>query len=347
VESDFDWEQRTDELAERLDGVAAGTALAPPPPAPAPADDPELSVVVLAWDNLRYTQLFVESVRQHTGVPFELVIVDNGSAWEAASYAAAAADTSVLNDRNLGFAKGMNQGFAVARGGYVAFCNNDTILPPGWAEQLLQTARAHPSAGIVVPALTQARNDVTVRSKPGTGVEVLLPFSAPPAAVVYVMPAEIVRGIGAWGEEYEIASGEDVDLAFKVWANDLDIVYDQRVLVQHIGKGSASRLDDWQGLWQRNRRRFLDKWMGDAPVPRLESCPPDRFARNRAITRATAQWMDRYFTTRDKLPKPGLLARGGLVHRRLHRWGRAGWRRARPHLPPRVVRAISRARAAR
>jgi GT2 family glycosyltransferase len=347
VDSDFDWEQRTDELAERLDGVAAGAALAPPPPPPVPPDDPDLSIVVLAWDNLRYTQLFVESVRQHTHVPFELVIVDNGSAWEAASYAAAAADTAVLNDRNLGFATGMNQGLAAARGGYVAFCNNDTILPAGWADRLLETASAHPNAGIVVPALTQARNDVTVRSKPGTAVEVLAPFSAPPAAVVYVMPADVVRNLGAWGEEYEIASGEDVDLAFKVWTNELDIVYDQRVLVQHIGKGSASRLDDWRGLWQRNRRRFLDKWMSDAQTPRLATCPPERFDRNRAIARATAQWMDRYFTTRDKLPKPGLLARGGLVHRRLHRWSRTGWRRVRPHLPPRIVRAVSRARVVR
>ena len=40
----------------------------------------ELSVVVLAWDNLPYTQQFVESVRRHTDVPYELIIVDNGSA---------------------------------------------------------------------------------------------------------------------------------------------------------------------------------------------------------------------------------------------------------------------------
>ena len=77
-----------------------------------------------------------------------------------------------------------------------------------------------------------------------------------------------MRRLGAWGEEYEIASGEDVDLCFKVWVNDFDIVYDQRVLVPHIGKGSASRLDDWQALWARNRGRFLEKWKGDGTAPR-------------------------------------------------------------------------------
>jgi hypothetical protein len=96
------------------------------------------------------------------------------------------------------------------------------------------------------------------------------------------------------------AGGEDVDLAFKVWVNDLDIVYDERVLVAHIGKGSASRLDDWQALWAKNRRRFLDKWMGDEDVPRIEACPPDRFARNRATAAAAAGWMNQYFKARDR-----------------------------------------------
>jgi glycosyltransferase involved in cell wall biosynthesis/GT2 family glycosyltransferase len=300
VERDFDWERRTDEFAEILEGVVSGTVSAPPPTRPDPPAEPELSIVVLAWDNLPYTRGFVESVRQHTDVPYELIIVDNGSQWEAANYAAAAADVAVMNQQNNGFAKGMNQGLEVAKGRYVAFCNNDTVLPPGWASKLIETARTHPNAGLVVPALTEARNARTVRTEPGQDIEVLPPFSAPPAAVIYVLPKQVVEDIGEWGEEYEVASGEDVDLAFKVWVNDLDIVYDQRVLIAHIGKGSASRLDDWQALWAKNRRRFLDKWMGDEDVPRLESCPPERFARNRATAAAAAGWMNQYFKARDK-----------------------------------------------
>jgi glycosyltransferase involved in cell wall biosynthesis/GT2 family glycosyltransferase len=339
VTRDFDWDRRTVEFESVLDGLCTGPAPVPPPTrAPAPAE-PELSVVVPAWDRLPYTQQFVDSVRRHTDVPYELIIVDNGSDWEAANYARVAADQSVLNETNRGFAPGMNQGLAIARGRYVAFCNNDAVLPPAWATCLLQSARCHPNAAVVVPAVSAARNPVNVRDEPGPDVEVLPPFSAPPAAIVYVMPVDVVRNLGAWGEEYEIASGEDVDLCFKAWVNDLDVVYDQRVLVQHVGKGSASRLDDWQALWARNRRRFLEKWMGDGIAPRLAGCEPERFARNREIARAVAEWMDRYFTMRDREDRRNrrFFARNGALRSQTLSLAHGAWRRIRPRLPARLA----------
>jgi GT2 family glycosyltransferase len=344
VARDFDWERRTDEFEAVLDGVVAGRVSAPPPPAPSPPDHPELSIVVLAWDNLNYTQLFVESVRQHTTVPYELIIVDNGSAPDAADYARAAADHPVLNDHNRGFAAGMNQGLELARGRWVAFCNNDTVLPEDWATKLLETAERHPRAGLVVPAITHAQNALTVRTEPGDDVEVLPPFCAPPAAVVYLASTDVVRTLGGWGEEFEIASGEDVDLCFKVWVNELDIVYDQRVLVDHIGKASASKLDDWEAVWAANRRRFLDKWIGSAEVARLPDCPIERYERNRDIARSVAEWMDRYFRMRDQLQarEKRLFGRQGAARRSVARAGRQVWRPLRLRLPPRLAERIAR-----
>lgn len=261
---------------------------------------PELSVVVLAWDNLPYTRACVESIRRHTDVSYELIIVDNGSAPEAADYARAAADVAVLNDTNRGFAAGMNQGLAAASGRYVAFCNNDTVMPAAWASRLVQTADAHHRAGIVVPAVTAAGTPTTVRTDPGDNIEIIPPFSGPPPAVIYVMPRLVATGVGGWGEEYLVASGEDVDIGFKVWVNDLDIVYDQRVLVDHVGKVSASKLDDWQTRWAANRLIFLEKWAGGANVPRLPSCDEQSFARNRVVAASVAEWMTKYFRARDK-----------------------------------------------
>lgn len=255
---------------------------------------PKLSIVVLTWNNLALTRRFVESVRRHTKSDYELILVDNGSSPDAVEYGRAAADVFVGNDTNRGFAAGMNQGLAVARGELIAFCNNDTEVPAGWDALLIESCE-RPAAGMVYPALTAATNQRTVRTEPGTAVEVLEPYSAPPAGAFVMLRADVARGVGGWGEEYPIASGEDIDLAFKLWVNDLDLLFDSRVLIQHVDKATSRTLPNWRALWKANRAIFLDKWISRPEVPRLWSCPPERHAKNLATATSAAIWMDRYF----------------------------------------------------
>jgi GT2 family glycosyltransferase len=339
VAADFDWDKRTAELEEVLDGLVAGPAPVAPPVRPAAPPAPELSVVVAASDKLLTTQQFVESARRNTDVPYQLVIVDRGSDWEAANYARAAADTVACDDRNAGHASAMNHGLQVAEGDLVAFCDTEAVLPESWAARLVETARAHPNAAIVVPAVTAARDDVTVRAAPSEAVETVPPFSLPPPAIVYLARPEVLRRLGGWDEEHEIASGEGFDLCFTAWTNDLDVVCDRRVLVAHDSKPRAPRRGDSPTAWAHNRRRFLDKWARDAPVPRLPSCDPARFERNRAIARAAADWLDRYFIVLDREDQRSrrLFGRNGPVRTRPLDWAHHGWRRVRPKLPAGVA----------
>ncbi|MFY0617483.1 glycosyltransferase [Shimia sp.] len=268
----------------------------------------QLSVVVLTWNNLPLTRRFVDSIRQHTTLPYELIIVDNGSDSDSVDYGKDVADIFISNVRNEGFAVGMNQGMAAANGKFISFCNNDTVVPENWDKLLVQTASL-PDVGIVFPALTAATNARTVRSLPGHECEHIAPFSAPPSGAFLVMLTEVARGIGGWGEEYAIASGEDVDLAFKVWVNDLQLVLDTRVLVDHVDKASSRNLDNQLELWRKNRQVFLEKWTGSPEVPRLESCSTSRHATNLATANSAAGWMSQYFRMRehaDNLAAKGL-----------------------------------------
>lgn len=296
----FDWERNTDRLLAVLEEVVAAPAQRPKPREV--PDQPTLSVIVLAWDQLVLTQRCIESLRRYTDVPYELIVVDNGSAWDARHYAEVAADAPILHERNFGFAGGMNAGLRLARGENVAFCNNDTEFPSSWASRLLQSHDSRATIGITVPAVTQAHNRRTVRMEPGEKAEVLDPFEEVPAAVVYVMTARTARDLGGFDEGYEVASGEDIDLAFKTWVNDLDILFDDRVLVEHVGKATAAvKLPDWRGRWAANAERFLVTWTdSDHRPPRLQSCPSERFDRNLAISRSVASWMQRYYRIRER-----------------------------------------------
>jgi hypothetical protein len=112
--------------------------------------------------------------------------------------------------------------------------------------------------------------------------------------------------------------------------------------VQHAGKRTSVLLDDWQSLWARNRRRFLDKWMGEGEVPRLDRVEPARFARNRETARSVAGWMERYFTVRDREDRRNrrFFAKNGPVRTHTLGWAHAVWRKVRPRLPARLANRL-------
>jgi GT2 family glycosyltransferase len=89
------------------------------------------------------------------GVRLETVVVDNGSADGAADMVAAEFPQVALvrNRANAGFARANNQAAARARGRFLFFLNNDTLVPPGTLARLVTFAEAHPEVGMIGPRL--------------------------------------------------------------------------------------------------------------------------------------------------------------------------------------------------
>lgn len=254
-----------------------------------------ISIVVLAWNNLLLTQACTASLRAGTDAPYELIIVDNGSHDGTGEWAEGAADIAVLLPENTGFARGMNAGLAVATGDTIAFVNNDTVWPDRWASTLLDHL-TDPGVGIVVPAVTAAGNPVTVRSAPGNEVIRFDPFAELPSGVAYLMRTDVARTLGGFDERYRLAMSEDLDLLFTCWTNDLDVVLDTRVLVQHELHASLDQIEEERtALWRENLDTFLDRWtqIEADQVTLLPSTSPEIATRNCRHARAAATWLER------------------------------------------------------
>ncbi|MPZ54653.1 MAG: glycosyltransferase [Acidimicrobiia bacterium] len=291
---------------------------------------PRISLVVLAWNNLEFTQKCVASLRDHTDLDHELVLVDNGSEEGAASWARDNADVPVLNDSNLGFAAGMNAGLATASGDYIAFINNDTVFPPGWASSIVGTFDDYPSAGIVTPAVTAAGNPVTVRDEPGAERIVFNPFGELPSGVVYAMRTDVIRSLGGWNESYPVATAEDLDLLFTVWVNGLDVILDTRVLVEHESRASFENLPKFWEIQEDNLRMFLDRWQDPGTeIAILSSVNPDVVSRNQRHAAAAAAWLDRlvWERRRTRATQKRLDAALEVPAEESHYRGRWWWRR--------------------
>lgn len=265
-----------------------------------PLKTPNLSVVVLAWNKVELTRRCVDSIRSGTTGDYELIVVDNGSTDGGAEYATEAADKAVINAENLGFAAGNNSGLAVATGTYVAFVNNDTVLPEGWDSSLTEILDTQPQTGMALPAVTAAGNPVTVRNEPGDTVETLLPFGEFPSGVVAVLRRSQIELLGGWNEAYERASGEDLDLAFTIWAHGLDVVVDSRVLVEHASQASMKEVPALAALYRKNLEQFLDRWDAGPDGPMLDTVSREDYLRNLARARTAVAWIRRMVAARDE-----------------------------------------------
>jgi len=108
-----------------------------------------LSVVVCTWKRQRRLPGLLAALASQTRAPLEVLLVDNeGSAeTEALARAAGLPGLRCLAEPSLGVSAARNRGLAEAKGGLVAFLDDDTIPVAGWAAALLDGAAAHPAAG--------------------------------------------------------------------------------------------------------------------------------------------------------------------------------------------------------
>jgi N-acetylglucosaminyl-diphospho-decaprenol L-rhamnosyltransferase len=232
---------------------------------------PDVSVCIVNRNcraHLRACLRSLDPARQ--GARVEVVVVDNGSGDGSADMVARRFPHAVLlrNPTNEGFARGNNRAAAAARGRFLFFLNNDTVLPPGTVRKLLAFARAHPEVGIVGPRLRddRGRTQRSARGRPtlpallhrlilfrwtglfrrayrrysGRGGAPGGPRSAEVLmGAALLMPRRVFRACGGWDEGYTFG-GEDIELCLRVGRSH-PVVYHPGVAVVHHGRVSTRR----------------------------------------------------------------------------------------------------------
>ena len=129
---------------------------------------PELSVVIVNWNAGPALAGCLASLAEHPpSVPYEVVVVDNGST-DGSARAALATNPGlrlIENRRNRGLPAANNQGMVAAQASTLLISNPDVVYGPGAVDALLDTLARHPRAAIVVPRLLY--EDGTVHTSVG------------------------------------------------------------------------------------------------------------------------------------------------------------------------------------
>jgi N-acetylglucosaminyl-diphospho-decaprenol L-rhamnosyltransferase len=229
----------------------------------------DISICIPNWNCKEYLRICLESLQDiPQGVRVETIVVDNASSDGSPEMIAREFPevTLIRNSENQGFAIASNQAASLARGKYLLFLNNDTVVPEGTLRKLFDFAEAHPKIGMFGPKLVDPNGNqqISYRQKPTiaallhrtmlfrwTGllrksyyayrrngfepksikrVEVLM-------GAAVLIRRDIFDANGRWDEDFSFG-GEDIELSIRVGKNH-DLLYVPNIEIIHYGRISS------------------------------------------------------------------------------------------------------------
>ena len=241
----------------------------------------DVSIIVPAYNNVAYTLTCLLSVlRQKTRYSFEVIVGDDASsdATQALIASLAAPVVHVRHPDNLGFLRNCNACAEHAQGRYLVLLNNDTIVLPGWLDELVDLLEADPKIGLVGSKLLFPSgrlqeaggivwNDAS-SSNYGRDSDPQLPMFNYVKDVDFCTGASIAvrtdlwRELGGFDERYAPAYYEDTDLAFRIREAGFRTVYQPRSVAIHYEAVTHGK-DETRGIRRylvENRKKFFERW---------------------------------------------------------------------------------------
>ena len=219
-----------------------------------------VSIILVSHNLGQVTRACVESIQRNVRIPYEIIVVDNQSDDETVAVLESLPGIRLFkSDRNLGFPAGSNLGLAAARGDVVWFLNNDTIVPPGSLERMVELLLGDEKIGIVGPVTSRidGKQQIPVEYAftPGVPLEdvsVVEEFAAKVAREYAGQTWRMIRlvgfsmlmrkadldRLGGFDERMGLGTFEDDSMSLKFVAAGYQLLVARDAFIHHIGSAS-------------------------------------------------------------------------------------------------------------
>ena len=220
------------------------------------------------------------SLQQHQGAErFEVIVVDDCSTDATPEAVSQLPGVIYLrNEINSGFIASCNCGAEKARGKYLVFLNNDTLVRAGWLKALFDTFAEEPGAGIVGAKLVypdgrlQEAGGIIWQDASGWNYGKFDDPKKPEynylrevdycSAAALMIPKALFENVRGFDSRYAPGYYEDTDLAFKVRQSGYKVLYQPLSEVIHYegATGGTDLLAGTKKYQDINRSNFAKAW---------------------------------------------------------------------------------------
>jgi len=216
--------------------------------------EPLVSIIIVNYNGCSILEKCLESLSKITYSNFEIILVDNNSADDSIQLVKEKFSKVIILklDSNKGFAEPNNIGARIAKGKYLLFLNNDTVVTENFLTELVKVIQSNEKIAICQSLLlksdgtTDSSGDyidelgVVYNSK--TVVSELRTISSARGASM-IIEKSIFDELGGFDATF-FATFEDVDLGWRAWIKGYHVVLAPNSIVYHVGGQTTKTLSD-------------------------------------------------------------------------------------------------------
>lgn len=249
---------------------------------------PKVSIIILTYNNQKYTEDCLNSIFYKTAYPnYEVIIVDNNSIDNTKSYLKDVESRYknvkvIFNDINYGFARGNNIGIKASSGEYIVLLNNDTLVTRGWLTSFVKHFEVDKNLALIGPVTNKISNESKINvtyskiedmdsfaynytmqhiGQTYDDINVLAMFCV-------MISRKAFNKIGYLEEEYGMGMFEDDDYSYKAKSMGYSIRCAEDVFIHHYLGTTICKLnlEEYMDLFNKNKaifeKRWQTKWIG-------------------------------------------------------------------------------------
>jgi len=233
---------------------------------------PLTSIIIPNFNGLGLLRDCVASIRRHTSLPYEIIVVDNGSKDGSVEYCARERLKLISLPGNRGFPAACNFGLQAASGDDLMLLNNDTQATPNWLDHLQRCLHSADDIGIVGPVTNYASGKQQI-AEPFTSIaDFAARYNNPDpgkwqttarlVGICLLFRRELIEQIGLLDERFGQGHFEDDDLCYRTRLSGRRLLIAGDVFLFHHGSSSFKKETRTavQDLLRHNRQLFIDKW---------------------------------------------------------------------------------------
>jgi GT2 family glycosyltransferase/glycosyltransferase involved in cell wall biosynthesis len=240
------------------------------------ADKPQLSIVLVFYQQAHLSYLCLQSLLEFADVSYELIIVDNNSTDETTALLDKIDNATIIrNVDNLGFVKAVNQAAEVATGEYILLLNNDALIEENTLSNALQVIESDESIGAVGAKIkllddsTQEAGSIIFsdgaclgygRGKPTDSYEFMFQRDVDYCSGAFLLfRNSSFKSLGGFDLDYAPAYYEESDFCIRLQKQGLRIVYVPTSQITHYEFASSGGIQGAKKLQAEHQQVLIAK----------------------------------------------------------------------------------------